>query len=53
MEAIFKLIAYGIIGYFKNSWNRFDFFVVLCSIIDIAMVIVLKNVTSSILRVGP
>ena len=36
-EAIFKLIAYGIIGYFSNNWNRFDFVVVLMSIIDIFM----------------
>ncbi len=34
-EAIFKLIAMGLIRYFQNSWNRFDFFVVVASIIDV------------------
>jgi hypothetical protein len=36
-EAIIKLTAYGIEGYFNNSWNNFDFFVVVASIIDFSM----------------
>jgi len=36
IEAILKLIAYGR-SYFKNSWNRFDFFVVLASIFDLVL----------------
>jgi hypothetical protein len=42
-EAIIKLIALGLGGYFYYSWNVFDFFVVFCSIIDL----LLTNVTSS------
>jgi hypothetical protein len=33
LEAVLKIIAYGN-SYFKNSWNKFDFFVVLASIFD-------------------
>ena len=36
MEATLKLIAYGR-SYFKNSWNKFDFFVVVASIFDVMM----------------
>lgn len=51
LEAILKLIAFGP-RYFKNGWNRFDFFVVLSSIFDIVM----DQMTSSslkFLRIGP
>ena len=34
LECIMKIIAYGW-KYFNNGWNKFDFFVVLSSIIDI------------------
>ena len=30
-EAVMKLIAYGIRGYFKQNWNKFDFIVVAIS----------------------
>ena len=30
-----KIIAYGFPGYFHSTWNRFDFFVVVASILDI------------------
>jgi hypothetical protein len=43
IEAILKLIALGIGGYFYYSWNVFDFFVVFCSIVDLLV----SNVTSS------
>ena len=36
MEAALKLIAYGG-SYFSNSWNKFDFFVVVASGVDILM----------------
>lgn len=36
IEAILKLIAYGI-SYFYNSWNKFDFFVVAASILDLIL----------------
>ena len=35
VECVLKLIAYGPIGYFHSSWNRFDFFVVVASIVDL------------------
>ena len=34
-EFILKILAYGVVGYFHTNWNRFDFFVVVVSIIDI------------------
>lgn len=34
-ECILKIIAFGPGGYFFNSWNKFDFFVVVASIVDI------------------
>ena len=33
-EFVFKFISYGF-RYFKNRWNNFDFFIVLCSVISI------------------
>lgn len=36
LEAILKLIAYGK-SYFENSWNKFDFFVVVSSIMDFVL----------------
>jgi hypothetical protein len=35
-EASLKLVAYGK-KYFNNSWNKFDFFVVTSSILDIML----------------
>ena len=34
IESILKIASYGL-RYFKNSWNNFDFFIVLCSVISI------------------
>ena len=36
IEAIFKLYVYRW-AYFKTGWNKFDFFVVASSLIDIAI----------------
>jgi hypothetical protein len=36
-ECLFKLIAFGIEGYFKNVWNQFDCFVVIASIVDLSL----------------
>lgn len=36
-ECVLKLIAFGPSGYFFSSWNRFDFFVVLASILDFSL----------------
>jgi hypothetical protein len=36
-EAILKLLGLGVMGYFHQTWNRFDFFVVSCSIIDLSI----------------
>ena len=35
-EAILKIIAYGW-SYFGTTWNKFDFFVVCASLLDIMM----------------
>ena len=34
-ECCLKLLAYGIVGYFHTGWNKFDFFVVAASILDL------------------
>ena len=36
LECILKLIAYGK-SYFDTSWNKFDFFVVLASLVDLSL----------------
>ncbi len=43
LEAIVKLIGLGTQGYFESSWNRFDFFIVVSSIVDILFVIIMTN----------
>ena len=37
VEMILKFIGLGLRQYFKDNWNRFDFFIVLCSIIVLIM----------------
>ena len=51
LEAILKLGAFGL-RYFYNSWNRFDFFVVIASLMDIILSLV-ENSSAKFLRVGP
>ena len=34
-ECCLKLLAYNIVGYFHTGWNKFDFFVVAASILDL------------------
>lgn len=57
LECIFKIIAMGFKGYFMNGWNKFDFFVVLSSIVDIVLGVVFSqnddSNKGSILRIGP
>jgi hypothetical protein len=36
VEAILKIIAYGW-SYFGTAWNKFDFFVVVASMLDFAL----------------
>jgi hypothetical protein len=50
-ESVFKLIAFGK-SYFSNGWNKFDFFVVIASLLDIAMS-QLDAASLKFLRVGP
>ncbi|MCB9207625.1 MAG: ion transporter [Ignavibacteriales bacterium] len=52
LECILKFLGLGFRGYLYSSWNKFDLFVVLTSIIDILM----NNLGQSFLsflRVGP
>jgi hypothetical protein len=51
MEATLKLSAFGM-SYFKNNWNRFDFMVVVSSMIDIMMEL-MDTASLQMLRVGP
>lgn len=51
VEAILKSIAFGF-TYFNNNWNRFDFFVVMASILDVILA-VFNFPTTGILAVGP
>jgi hypothetical protein len=37
LECILKLTAYGLSGYFYYGWNKFDFFVVVASLLDIVI----------------
>ncbi|EGR31327.1 hypothetical protein IMG5_112540 [Ichthyophthirius multifiliis] len=53
VELIFKLISYGIKGYWISSWNKFDMFIVLSSIVDLILNFVMGNQSLSFLRVGP
>ena len=60
VEAIIKLFVYSW-AYFKTNWNRFDFFVVCCSLIDLAIELSIpkpeggntEQGQSEILTVGP
>ena len=37
LECIIKLLGYGFRPYFHSSWNKFDFFVVIASLVDLAV----------------
>ena len=52
LEFLLKLIGLGRKAYWYSAWNRFDFFVVMASIIDILMDSVGQSFIS-FLRVGP
>ena len=51
-EACCKLIGYGPTGYFYSAWNKFDFFVVCTSILDLLMSY-LGASALTFLKVGP
>jgi hypothetical protein len=51
MECVSKLIAHGG-NYFSSAWNKFDFFVVSASFLDIAMANMSAN-SLKVIRVGP
>ncbi len=50
-EAVVKIFALSFKGYWFSHWNRFDFFVVIASIID--FVIDSLGNSMSFIRVGP
>jgi hypothetical protein len=53
IEAIMKLMAFGK-SYFNNSWNQFDFFVVVASIFDIIIKALQRFITGGgFLAVAP
>lgn len=51
-ELVLKLIALGFKGFMISSWNQFDLFVVLASIIDIIFNL-MGTSQFTFLRVGP
>ena len=51
-ECVMKIVALGFHAYWLNPWNKFDFFVVLSSVVDLLMDIFGKSFIS-FLRVGP
>lgn len=51
LECLLKLVAFDI-TYFKNSWNVFDFFVVVSSSLDIILAQI-NTGSLKFLRVGP
>ena len=51
-ECILKLIAYKK-AYFSTNWNRFDFFVVVSSLIDIGLKFMPQSESADVLTVGP
>ena len=52
LECILKLIAFGKV-YFNSSWNKFDFFVVVSSILEIFLSSLASSGQLAILRIGP
>ena len=54
IEALLKLFAYGK-AYFFTAWNRFDFFVVVSSLIDVGLKLVPDSIQTqgNVLSVGP
>jgi len=51
VEAVLKLAAYGW-SYFGTAWNKFDFFVVASSLVDVGLSF-LNNESLEMLSVGP
>lgn len=51
IEASLKLVAFGK-TYFNNAWNKFDFFVVVSSILDLLMGMIGDN-SLGMLAMGP
>jgi len=52
-EAVTKIVGLGPKSYFRENWNRFDFIIVLVSILDIANVKGLSGLSAiRVLRVG-
>jgi len=52
LEAGAKLLAQGCSGYFAQNWNVFDFVVMICSLVEIAINNALSGAVK-LLRVGP
>jgi hypothetical protein len=52
VEAILKLIAFGK-RYYISNWNKFDFFVVCCSLLDFLLNFFGSVIKSKFLRIGP
>ena len=51
LEAILKITGIGLLNYWADGWNKFDSFVIVSSLIDIAVSLV--GTSLSFLRIGP
>jgi hypothetical protein len=51
IECFAKLVGHGV-NYFSSGWNKFDFFVVSASFLDIVMANMSAN-SLKVIRVGP
>ena len=52
LEAFLKIVTLGVSSYWYNPWNKFDFCVVITSIIDIILDYFNAS-TSNFLKIGP
>jgi hypothetical protein len=48
-----KILAMKFTGYLSVGWNRFDFFIVVASIVDLFFVIAIGGSSVAILSFGP
>lgn len=52
LEFLIKILGLGWKPYFAENWNKFDFFVVLCSVGDIIITAVMGD-SIKIMRIAP
>lgn len=53
VECVLSIFAIGWKGYWIVAWNKFDFVVVMMSLVDLLMSFAVKSMSSSFVRIGP